>query len=187
MAQAKTEQASGIDIFAVDPTDPKFGEILLAYNKQILDAVKGWEREQTGFPPYWKPKHEGDLFFGKPILKDERDPEFPRFVIQATKFPIVCQQGPADGADVVIVRPGDYFTCSVWSALPLEDFIDIETCVMAEKERKLPGNEASKGVPRKLWVWNARVTPESRKLIRERRQETAKALAEGRTGAALNA
>ncbi len=188
MAQVKTETAkSGIDIFAVDPKDPKFNEILLAYNKEILDSVKDWEKEQTGFPPYWKPKMEGDLFFGKPILKDERNPEFERFVVQATKFPIVCQQGPADDADIIIVRPGDYFTVSVWSALPLEDFIDIETCVMAEKSRKLPGNDDSGGVPRKLWTWNVKVTTEARKLIRERRQETAKALTEARKGEALNA
>ncbi len=188
MAQAKTETPkSGIDIFAVDPKDPKFNEILMAYNKEILDSVKDWEREQTGFPPYWKPKAAGDLFFGKPVLKDMRDPNFERFVVQATKFPIVCQQGPAEDADVVIVRPGDYFTVSVWAALPLEDFIDIEACVMAETSRKLPGNEESKGVPRNLWGWNVRVTPESRVLIRARRQETASALREGRTGEQLNA
>lgn len=179
MATQKTETTttkSGIDIFAIDPKDPKFNEILLAYNKEILDAVKDWEREQTGFPPYWKPKAAGDLFLGKPILKDERDPNFPRFVVQATQFPIVCQQGPADGADIVIVRPGDYFTCSVWAALPLEDFIDIESCVMAEHSRKLPPNEQSDGRPRNLWTWNVKVTKESRLLVRERRQETANAL-----------
>ncbi len=188
MAQVKTENAapkSGIDIFAVDPKDPKFMEILKAYNQEILDSVKDWEKEQTGFPPYWKPKAEGDLFFGKPILKDERNPEFERYVVQATKFPVVCQQGPADDADIIVVRPGDYFTCSVWAALPLDEFIDIECVVMAEKTRKLPGTDESGGVPRKLWTWNVKMTKESRLLVRERRQETAKALAEARTGKAL--
>jgi hypothetical protein len=188
MASTKTETTapkSTIDIFSLDPKDPNFKDLLLQYNKSILDSVKDWEREQTGFPPYWKPKHIGDLFFGKPILKDERDPAFPRYVVQATKFPVVCQQGPADDADMLIVRPGDYFTCSVWAALPLDDFFDIEVCAVAENSRKLPPNEASDNRPRNLWTWNVKVTKESRKLIQTRRAEAAKLLRESRETASL--
>lgn len=182
MATQKTETpaASTIDIFSVDPKSPEFAALLASYNKQILDSVKTWEKEQVGFPPYWKPKSPGDLFLAKVILKDERDPSFPRYIMQATKFPIVAQQGPAEDADVTIVSPGDYFTTSVWAGLPLDDFMDIEACIMAVKKRKLPGNEASDGVKRDLWVWEVKATPESRKLIASRRAETRKLIMDER-------
>lgn len=189
MATQKTENTapkSSIDLFALDPKSEDFGKLLAAYNKEILDSVKDWEKEQVGFPPYWKPKQPGDLFLAKVVLKDERDPLFPRYVMQATKFPIVCQQGPAEDADLVIVQPGEFFTTSVWAALPLDDFYDVEACIMAVKKRKLPGNEASEGVKRDLWVWEAKATKESRALIAGRRLEARQALAASRNAAQLS-
>lgn len=176
-----------IDLFALDPKSPDFAKLLDEYNKQILEGVKDWEKEQVGFPPYWKPKKEGDLFLAKVVLKDERDPAFPRYIMQATKFPIVCQQGPAEDADLVVVAPGDYFTTSVWAALPLDDFFDLEACVMAVKKRKLPGNDASQGVKRDLWQWEVKATAEVRKQIASRRLEARQALAASRNAEQLTA
>lgn len=143
------------------------------YNKQILEAVKGWEEEVVGFPPYWTPEL-GKMLLGRLLLADLRDPNFGRYVMQATQVPVQCQRGPADDAEPVIVQPGEFFTMSVYGGLPvdsMENFFDLELCLTPFNKRRLPPNEASQGKPRDFWDFKVIVAPESKKILTARKKE----------------
>lgn len=151
------------------------------YEKAINEAVTGWEEEQVGFPPYWNPSHVGNALIAKVIMRDERDPSFVRYILQAVKFPLVCKKGPSEDAEQVIVQPGEFFTMSAYAALPLERFFDLEVVVKVANKRKLPGNEASDGVKRDLWEFKVLVSPESKKILANRREDEHKRLLAART------
>jgi hypothetical protein len=169
---------TAMELFAkLDPNAVDFEKALQEAEQAMLESVKGWSRQQVGFPPYWSPQREGQPFFGRVVALDTRQEDFYRYVIQATKFPMFCRLGPADDAEKILVQPGDFFTVSNYASLPLEDFFDIEVIAIATKKRKLPGNEASKGVKRDLWMWDVRVESEKEKrIIEQRRSEKAKEL-----------
>lgn len=150
----------------------------LDFDKLLNDITAGWEKEQIGFPPYWNPA-EGKKFLGRVILKDEREPNFVRYVIEATLAPIKCQQGPADDAEEVIVKPGEYFTCSAYGALPLENFFGHQVLVTTEKKRKIPNGED--GQPRTLWVFNVKVDEPTKKALLKQRESERLALQAKRT------
>lgn len=180
---ASASSVTAMELFSkLDPMADNFEQALKDAEKAMLESVKGWSREQVGFPPYWGPKHEGALFFGRVVALDTRQDNFHRYVVQATKFPIFCRLGPADDAEKIMVPSGDFFTVSAYASLALEDFFDIEVLVHAVKKRKLPGNEASEGVKRDLWMWDVRVESEKeKKIIAARRSDKAKQLMEART------
>ena len=158
---------------AVNFDDPN-----LDFDKLLTDITAGWEREQIGFPPYWNPA-EGKKFLGRVILKDERDPAFVRYVIEATLAPIKCQQGPADDAEAVIVKPGEYFTCSAYGALPLENFFGHQVLVTTTKKRKItPGED---GQPRTLWGFTVNVDEPTKKALAKQREEDRLRLQQKRT------
>lgn len=169
---------SAMELFAkLDPNAVDFEKALQEAEAAMLEATKGWSRQQVGFPPYWSPQREGQPFFGRIVALDTRQEDFYRYVVQATKFPMFCRLGPADDAEKIMVQAGDFYTVSAYASLPLEDFFDIEVLVVATKKRKLPGNEASKGVKRDLWMWDVKVESEKEKQIIERRRaEKAKEL-----------
>jgi hypothetical protein len=179
---ASVSASNAMELFSkLDPMADNFEQALLEAEKAMLESVKGWSRQQVGFPPYWSPMREGSLFFGRIVALDTRQPDFYRYIVQATKFPMFCKLGPTDDAEKIMVPTGDFFTVSAYASLPLEDFFDIEVLVEATKKRKLPGNEASKGVKRDLWMWNVRVESEKeKKMIETRRSEKAKQLMEER-------
>jgi hypothetical protein len=186
MAQVKTTTPSpaatnALDLFSkLDPMADNFEQALKDAEKAMLESVKGWAREQVGFPPYWAPLREDAMFFGRIVALDTRQDNFHRYVVQATKFPMFCRLGPADDAEKIMVPTGDFFTVSSYAGLPLDDFFDIEVCVRATKKRKLPGNEASEGVKRDLWMWEVKVEPKDQEMIRGRRLEKAKELQKAR-------
>lgn len=175
---ASTSAVSAMELFSkLDPNAVDFEKALLEAEQAMLESVKGWSRQQVGFPPYWSPQREGQPFFGRVVALDTRQEDFYRYVIQATKFPMFCRLGPADDAEKILVQPGDFFTVSNYASLPLEDFFDIEVIAIATKKRKLPGNEASKGVKRDLWMWDVRVeSDKEKKIIEQRRSDKAKEL-----------
>jgi hypothetical protein len=175
---ASTSAVSAMELFSkLDPNAVDFEKALLEAEQAMLESVKGWSRQQVGFPPYWSPQREGQPFFGRVVALDTRQEDFYRYVIQATKFPMYCRLGPADDAEKILVQPGDFFTVSNYASLPLEDFFDIEVIAIATKKRKLPGNEASKGVKRDLWMWDVRVeSDKEKKIIEQRRSDKAKEL-----------
>lgn len=133
------------------------------------DVPAGWEDEQVGFPPYWNPS-VGKVFMGTPLFKDERDPDFIRYHIQASRDE-VCATGPADGAEPVPVKKGEIFTVSAYSGLPLDEFFGLE--MMAVALKLVPTKKAGQ----ERWVWKVRLPPQSKKLLQERRAQKATALA----------
>lgn len=173
--------ATALDLFSkLDPNADNFEQALREAEQAMKASVDGWAREQVGFPPYWAPLREDSMFFGRVVALDTRQADFQRYVVQATKFPIFCRLGPSDDADKVMVPAGDFYTVSAYAGLPLSDFFDIEVCVRATKKRKLPGNDASGGVKRDLWMWEVKVEPKDQEMIRTRRIEKAKELQEQR-------
>lgn len=125
-------------------------------------APEGWEVEQTGFPPYWNPG-EGKAFKGVVIGLDNKDESFQRFALRATS-PLMCQRGPADESEEVLVKPGEYFSVSAYAALPLEKYIGVEVYVAVKGKRKLQDAKT-------LWEFTVMISPESRKILADREQK----------------
>lgn len=150
---------------------------------------EGWENEQIGFPPYFNPTMKedekgktipgtGNYFLAIPIDLDERNPEFKRYVLEAVQA-IECKKGPADDAELITVQPGEFFTCSVYAALPLEDYFGYPIFVRPVRKRKLAANEENPQ-KRDLWDFELKVSPETKKLLKQRRQQEADMLREKR-------
>ena len=150
-------------------------------------APEGWESEQIGFPPYWNPTMKeddkgktipgtGNSFLGMPIQRDSRNPDFERYVIEASRD-IMCKKGPAEDAEEILVRKGEFFTCSVYAALPLEEYFGYEVFVQPARKRKLaPTPEINQ--KRDLWDFDLKVSPATKKLLKERRKQEADLLRE---------
>lgn len=132
-------------------------------------APEGWVEEAVGFPPYWKPDL-GKSFRGVVLMRDERDPNFVRYHIEARE-PVDCQRGPADDGVVETVGTGEIFTTSAFAALPLDRFFGFEVFVLVKGSRRLPGNESSNNMPRDLWEFKVLVSPETKKLLDSQRKE----------------
>jgi hypothetical protein len=135
--------------------------------------VAQWESEQIGFPPYWNPS-EGKKFLARVIARDERDPAFVRYVLQA-QCKHTCQKGPSDDAEPCEVRAGEYFTCSVYAALPLTDYYGVVVLVTAVKKRKLAATQDNP-LKRDMWDFNLKVSPTDHKMLAERKVAQAKQL-----------
>lgn len=130
-----------------------------AFEDEKFDET-GAEEEQIGFPPYWKPSN-GRKFKAKVIALDERDPMFPRWVLQSTHN-IACESGPADDAEPRLVKAGEFFTMSLYAALPLERYFGCDVIVEAKEERDLQGGKS-------LWVFGLKITPETKQIVEARR------------------
>ena len=125
------------------------------------------------------------------MLLDERDPEFRRYVVEATDE-ILCAKGPAEGADTILVLPGELFTVNDYSALPLERYFGWEVIAIADKKRKLaasvkPDAKDYQKRSRDLWDWRVKVPPELKALLKSQRDESAKMLADRRAEARAKA
>jgi hypothetical protein len=131
-------------------------------------APEGWEEESLGFPPYWNPE-VGKSFRGVVMNRDERDPEFIRYVLLATA-PVTCATGPADESDVVHVAPGGKFTVSAYASLRLDELAGLEVFV------KCIGKREIKNGKQELWQWQVFLSPEAKKQLAARRAEQAKEL-----------
>lgn len=123
-----------------------------------------FQEEQVGFPPYWNPE-EGKQFYALPISRDERDPDFHRYVLQAFQD-VDCQIGPSDDAETVKVKKGEFFTCSTYAALPLELYALAKTPVLVsvKKKRELKGNK-------ELWIFSVALAPADKKRLDSVRTE----------------
>jgi hypothetical protein len=150
------------------------------FEKQILTTLTGWEKVETGFPPYWKPEI-GKCILARVTFLDCRDPSFHRLVCQATKFSIPCHRGPVDGAEDIVVNPGEFFTMSPYAALNLMKFVDLEVFIKCAGERKIPADK-ERGLPtRDMFEWIVMVSPEDKKILQQRNQEEMTLLAARRT------
>lgn len=124
-----------------------------------FDIEAGWTDEQVGFPPYWKP-HAGRKFKATFVGTDSRDPDFVRHVLRATHA-LACQRGPAENAEFVAVKAGQFFTMSAYKALPIERFLGYEVIVIAEELREgvtKSGND--------VWHFRLLTTDETKVLMK---------------------
>ena len=72
------------------------------------------EKENLGFPAYWK-MDVGKQFVARVIQLDDSDPDFQRWIFQTTRHPVTAARGPADNAKEVIVPIGDFFSTSAYA------------------------------------------------------------------------
>lgn len=150
------------------------------FEKIIAQQLQTWERVETGFAPYYKPE-VGAGFFAKVCVLDARDPNFIRYVLQCTRMELKCARGPVDGAEEVIVKPGEFFTLGEYASLPLQEFFDIEVAVLCTDQRKLAGNEGSNGKPRKMFEFTVTCSPEDNKKLKARKADEMKLFMARRT------
>lgn len=124
--------------------------------------------EQTSFPPYWEPSSM-KRFYATVIDFDDRG-SFPRYVLQA-KHPVSCFKGPAESQEIVIVNPPEFFTVSVYEALPLHRYMGCDVLVTPKAKRtlKASGNE--------LWEFRLQLDEETKRMVdAERKQKAALAV-----------
>jgi hypothetical protein len=150
------------------------------FEKQILAQLEGWEQVETGFPPYWKPT-VGECIVARVCVLDSRDEKFVRYVLQATKAAIPCARGPVDGAEEVVVQPGEFFTMGEYASLDLSRFFDMEVFIKVTGTRKLAGNEDSNGVPRKLFDFKVMCSPADKARLNAMRADEMKLFMARRT------
>lgn len=136
-----------------------------------LPDFSGFEKEQIAFPPYWNPEIGKKIFF-TPVMLDEKDPNFPRFVCKAGMI-TNCLEGPSDNQKETTIKTGEYFTISQYASLPLQNYFGHPVLVEVMDLVKFKGED---GTPRTRWVFELRVAPETKRLLEAARVEQAKSL-----------
>jgi hypothetical protein len=140
----------------------------------------GWIKEETGFAPYWSPEAK-KFFFAKCVGRDERDPEFVRYLMECAQDELPCKSGPKEESVDITVRNGDKFTISVYTQLDnlFNEFMEsglfpIMRCeAVKEVKTKTPGQTC--------WIFDVRVSPEDRKQLSGYRAEKAQLMAQTRS------
>ncbi len=147
-------------------------EILLAQPEEVSDAnenplsadmpdTKSWVTQaQGGFAPYYTPR-TGDVFVATPIDIDTRNPKFPRFLFSAS-HEMSCAKGPKKAVQAVTVRAGEDFSMSAYAALPVEDFLGIETRITIGEKIDIAGGHT-------LWQFELAVSPEDSAALEAQR------------------
>jgi hypothetical protein len=135
-----------------------------------------WEKEETGFAPYWKPEAK-KVFFARPIGRDDRDPDFVRYQMKLEQDELACQSGPKDDATDVIVKKGDTFTVSVYVQLD-DKFNEYMECGLFPIVRCEALREAKTSKPgQTCWIFDLRVSPDDKKKLASYRRERAQSMA----------
>jgi hypothetical protein len=152
-----------------DHTDPEAA--LLMTNPDAMPDFSGWEEEQLAFPPYLNMEppsgdFKGSWFHALVITLDDRDPQFPRYVLQAAT-PLHCLQGKKEEQVDVLVKSGEFFTVSTYSGLPLERYVGVHVLVKCIGTRKVDQ-------PQPMKVFQLKVSPEDKKLLMEDRKTAAR-------------
>jgi len=138
-----------------------------------------WEEVQVGFAPYWSPE-ENAFFVGYVVARDDRQPDFVRYLVQAYQD-TKCQRGPVDGAEDVLVKKGEYFTVSVYHALA-EPFDFMLANFTAKGDPAPLRMQALKKVKtstvgQTCWTWKMTMPPDYKKKYLAMRDEERRALA----------
>lgn len=138
---------------------------------RTIEAIvpDGYVEQQITFPPYWKPQL-GKGWRGTIVRRDERQSDFPRYVIESA-VTLDCQNGPVRDGEIFTVEPGEEFTMGVYAALPLHNYFDMEVAVIAVGSDPLPPNEKSDGRPRTLWRFRLFTNKAADKELKQRKQE----------------
>lgn len=133
---------------------------------QEIDGLEFSNEEQISFAPYWKPI-VGASFVAKPIARDERDPEFIRFVMQAYQD-MDCFSGPVEDAAEVKVEKGKYFSISDYKALPLDFYMGLPDPIKLTVESTRKSSDPKKN---DMFVWSIKTTDRCKKILDARRED----------------
>jgi hypothetical protein len=144
-------------------TDPEV--LAKMQNLEAAPEFADYEEEKLDLPPYWV-TDVGKSFAARVLDLDDRDPDFPRYVLEAMA-PIECQSGPRDEAEDVRVEIGDYFTCSTYAGLPLERYIGCRVLVKCVDTRKT-------SQPKPMFVFKMTMHPEDKKMVLDERKAIAR-------------
>src|SRR5688500_4170909 len=109
MASAKNgkRETQSVDTIDVGKVPPQ------VFGDEIDTSTR--ESEQIGFAPYWKPEEKKSIIC-RVSARDERDPEFKRYLVQVEQT-TPCKGGPVENAEDVIVKKGEHCSLSVYYAL----------------------------------------------------------------------
>lgn len=125
MASPKNRETQSIGKDDVGTLDvAKNGSAALAeYQSPDIAQFADWSVEQTGFAPYFEPE-KGAFFVAYISKADMKDPNFLRYLFQASSMPVKCRRGAKpvdedapDTRPVVIVQPGQYFSLSLFFSM----------------------------------------------------------------------
>lgn len=146
--------------------------------KSLEDLQKlfdSYEKEQTGFAPYWNPE-PGKMFAGRVVGRDATNPEFVRYLIQAG-IDTDCMRGSKlkETDTPETVKKGDAFTISVYHALKdkFDDYLVSGQMpfIICKALKEVPTSTAGQTV----WTWDLRLSPENKKAIQEWRAKQIRA------------
>jgi hypothetical protein len=134
-----------------------------------IPNFEGWVTEEVGFAPYWTPA-PGEKCYATLVARDERDPEFVRYLLIAG-MPIRCHRGPREGGEEVIVNKGEQFSMSAYVQLdqPFMQYLNLGVPV----PMLLTAKEKVKGGQGSVWVWDIKVSPETKAMLTAARQTAA--------------
>lgn len=137
-----------------------------------VNAADYTEEESLGFPPYWNPS-ESASFIAVPIHFDNADPEFERWVFQAThdmvdsNGAVMTHRGPKDAegfAEEAPVKAGEFFSTSNYAQFEkLGQYLGLPIMIYVKGKRKLANGHT-------MWEVGCRVTAEVKKQLLEKRQ-----------------
>jgi hypothetical protein len=146
---------------------------------QEIDGLDFTNEEQISFAPYWKPI-VGATFIARPLSRDERDPEFIRYVLQAYQD-MECFSGPTDDAVPTLVRKGQQFSISQYKALPLDFYMGLPDPIKLTVKATRPSSDPKKN---DMFVWGITTTDRCKKILDQRRDDPTVALPPGMTRSA---
>jgi hypothetical protein len=145
----------------------------------IAAEVAGFKDEQLRFPPYWT-ADVGKKFYAMMVDVDTRDPEFHRFVLQALHS-LPCATGGKNAREDVVVENGDFFSMSVYAALPLDRYVGMKVLV------EVTGTQPT-GQPQDMYVFKLKISEADKLLLtQERKERVAVAMAAYRENKKLQA
>lgn len=133
-------------------------------NKANEVDTSGWEEENISFPPYFTFQAVGEYIIGSLEKYDARDPEFPRYVFKAA-MDTQCHQGKKGEEKAVVVKPGEFFTISAYGGLNpevLQELVGLPMKLTVTGKRDV-------GKPSPMLVFQVLMSPESKRLLAERR------------------
>ena len=137
-------------------------------NKNAEPDFDSWSDEQIGFAPYWTPK-EGEAFYGLIQARDERDPEFVRFlVMNLSSVPLVCHRGPSDDAELVEIGKGEVFTVSVYYQLeePFNFYLQAQEEMGIEVPMRVTALSKTKTRDKNdVWRFRLQIEPNAKKQL----------------------
>lgn len=138
-----------------------------------------WEEVQVGFAPYWSPD-ENKSFVGFVVARDDRDPAFVRYLIQALED-TQCARGPVDGAEPILVKKGEFYTVSVYHSLsePFDFMLENFTAKGDPAPIRMTALKKVKTstVGQTCWTWKMTMPPDYKKKYLAARDESRRALA----------